>query len=476
MFPYGNIYIFLPHFFFDYKNMTPRDHEKIREIPISLRGIESILRVLNNELKDPSSIRQISELTGLSMRVAKNILMQLENLKQVERIVEKGQILPKWGLTGLGKANAKAIEKSSNGLNKKTSHRLLEHLINNIQIPKNADEQNSKIGATHRNFLNLVDKIKLNLSKSMGICYNLEQPIFAERLGSIIRKLKSIKTNFSSFRVNPLSFYDLQKKGTKKKITARKKKDFLSEILFINQILLNQLNIISELELEINKNLEQENYRLFNEIYNQIADQIRILNYLLQKRTSVDDGIHILAEDELILLQKNKVGLSLLKKFLPPLIQDDRKEEMLKECLLSLISDLLVENSKNYNKPYNIPLVSFYDLAKDQCKFTGFSVENLEQVLIQIAEQGLISGIIEIKDDENHIFKIVQLKPYDVSVDEIKLIRLAIRLKFLSMADVMENLGWNQSKVEKHLQTMTNNGLLRHSQSYLQGDKWYILM
>jgi len=86
-------------------------------------------------------------------------------------------------------------------------------------------------------------------------------------------KLKSIKTNFSSFRANPLSYYDLQKKGTKKKITARKKKDILSEILFINQILLNQLNSISELELEINRCLEQENLRLFSEIYNQITDR-----------------------------------------------------------------------------------------------------------------------------------------------------------------------------------------------------------
>ncbi|QEE15704.1 hypothetical protein DSAG12_01531 [Promethearchaeum syntrophicum] len=456
--------------------MTPRDQEKIREIPISLRGIESILRVLNNELKEPSSIRQISEITGLSMRVAKNILMQLENLKQVERVVDRGQILPKWGLTRLGKENAKAIEKSSNGLNKNPSNRLSDLLLNNIQIPKNVEEQNIKIGAIHRNFLKILDKLKLNLSKSMGICYNLEQPIFAERMGNLINKLKSIKTNFSSFRVNPLSFYDLHKKGTKKKSSARKKKDFISEILFINQILLNQLNNISELELELSNVLEQENYRLFNEIYRQITDQIRILNYSLQKRTNVDDGIHILTEDELMLLQKNEIRLSFLKNFIPPILQDNRKEELLKECLLSLISDLLAENSKNYNKPYNIPLVSFYELAKDQCKFTGFSVENLEETLIQIAENGLISGIIEIQDDENHIFKIVQLKPYDVSVDEIKLLRLAIHLKSFSMADVMEKLDWNQSKVEKILQTMTNNGLLRHSKSYLQGDKWYILM
>ena len=81
-----------------------------REIPISLRGIENILRVLNNTLKEPSSIRQISVETDLSMRVTKNILMELENLKQVEQIKEKTQKVAKWTLTALGKKNAKAIE------------------------------------------------------------------------------------------------------------------------------------------------------------------------------------------------------------------------------------------------------------------------------------------------------------------------------------------------------------------------------
>ncbi|MHA1797270.1 MAG: hypothetical protein ACTSVY_02380 [Candidatus Helarchaeota archaeon] len=456
--------------------MTPKDQEKIREIPISLRGIESILHVLNNELREPSSIRQISERTGLSMRVAKNILMQLENLKQVERVVEKGQILPKWSLTRLGIENAKAIEKSPNGENSKPSNKFSELLLNNIQISKNIEDQNIKIGATHRNFLSLLDRLKLNLSKSMGICYNLEKSIFAERLGDIIRKLRDIRSNFSDFSTNPLAVYSLHKKGTKKKISAKLKKDFLSEILFINQIMLNQLNFISGLDLEINKSLEQENYRLFNEIYNQITDQIRILYFLLQKRKSVNDGIHILSEDEIHMIQKNNFGLSLLKKFLPPLIQDNRKEEILKESLTALISELLNENSINNNISYNIPLVSFYELTKDYCNYTGFSIENLEHVLRQFAKQGIISGIIEIKDSENRIFKIVQLKPYDVSADEITLLRLAIHLKSFSIADVMENLVWNQHKVEKILQTMTDNGLLRHSKSYLQGDKWYILM
>ena len=52
--------------------MPPDD----REIPISLRGIEIILHSLHTSLRDPTSIRQISNETGLSMRVTKNILSE----------------------------------------------------------------------------------------------------------------------------------------------------------------------------------------------------------------------------------------------------------------------------------------------------------------------------------------------------------------------------------------------------------------
>ena len=72
--------------------MSPED----RELPISLRGIEAILKVFNSTLKEPSSIRQISVETDLSMRVTKNILTELENLKQVKQVVEEGQKTSKW--------------------------------------------------------------------------------------------------------------------------------------------------------------------------------------------------------------------------------------------------------------------------------------------------------------------------------------------------------------------------------------------
>ena len=55
-----------------------------RELPISLQGIETILLFLNEKDKTTSSIRNISEQTRLSMRVVKNILLQLEKFNQVE--------------------------------------------------------------------------------------------------------------------------------------------------------------------------------------------------------------------------------------------------------------------------------------------------------------------------------------------------------------------------------------------------------
>jgi len=75
-----------------------------RELPISLQGIETILQYLNKEGKVVSSIRSISGHTGLSMRVVKNILLQLEKFNQVERVIEKNNILPKWKITKFGKS------------------------------------------------------------------------------------------------------------------------------------------------------------------------------------------------------------------------------------------------------------------------------------------------------------------------------------------------------------------------------------
>ena len=159
-----------------------------REIPISLRGIENILRVLNNTLKEPASIRQISVETDLSMRVTKNILLELENLKQVEQIVEEGQIVAKWTLTNLGKKNADAIETPILNGHGDPTKKLMENLV----IPKKIEDLNTQIASSHKAILTYFSQLQLDLSKSMGICFSADQPAIAENLGHLIQKIKTL--------------------------------------------------------------------------------------------------------------------------------------------------------------------------------------------------------------------------------------------------------------------------------------------
>jgi len=365
--------------------MTPKDEEKNREIPISLRGIESILLALQHKLKKPASIRQISELSNLSMRVTKNILLQLEILRQVERVVDKGQILPKWQLTRLGRNIVSAMETGSD--QKPVIQPFLgisERLLKNISNPKSIEELNAKIGATHHNGLNLLNGIRLSLSKSMGICYDRDRTQYAECLGNIIKTLMNLKTNFSTLRSNPNAYYSLQKKG-RKPISARAKKEFLAEILFINQIILNQLNFILELQIEVSRHLEYENYSIVREFLYDFIDQTRLLTYLLQKRRTVDDGIHIFTDIEIKSLLKNNFSKALLEKITPRFENDD----------------------------------------------------------------------------------------------ESKILHFAMQVKSFTLADILSEFKWDQSKLTKIaelLESMTKTGILQHSKTHLQGEKWFIVM
>jgi hypothetical protein len=39
----------------------------------------------------------------------------------------------------------------------------------------------------------------------------------------------------------------------------------------------------------------------------------------------------------------------------------------------------------------------------------------------------------------------------------------------------MNDLEWEKQKTQNILEILTSNGLLRHSNSYLNGEKWYIV-
>ncbi len=445
--------------------MAPED----REIPISLRGIEIILRVLNTSLRDPSSIRQISSETGLSLRVAKNILLELQNLKQVKQVIEDGQVLSKWHLTDLGKQIAHALEDSS----EKKEFSFIEKLLENVTIPKKIDVINTQIGTSHNANRRLIEQIQLDLSKIMGICFNSDQPMMAEKLGQLIKKIKAIYHSMAIFRSNPLAFFKLKKKGKSNSFSNKQKSEFLGEILLLNQILFNHISfIVNTVELMATQ-LEKNNFAIFHIQFRRISELIRILSYMIQKRTSIESYHHILSEFDLKKISKNIINTEIVNKFLPHTIPENQKQEIIQPLLISLI-DQYISNTSNPHA--YVPLISFFNLFNDQFQYADISLGDIEKNLNILAKQGLIVGVKSIKNGGKDKYRVVQLTNEDLMAEEIELIRYSLETKSFSITDVMEALNWDQEKTSNILTILTSNGLLRYTKSYLHGEKWYIVM
>ncbi len=445
-----------------------------REIPISLRGIENILRVLNDTLKEPSSIRQISVETDLSMRVTKNILMELENLKQVEQIIEEGQKLAKWSLTTLGKKNAKAIEAPNlNGHGDPT-----KKLMDNLVIPKKIEALNAQITSSHKAILTYFSQLQLDLSKSMGICFSADQPAIAENLGHLIQKIKTIQNSIDSFRANPLVYFNLKKKSSTNTLNNKQKRALFIEILLLNQLMYNQISHITTLASQMTTYMEQreaiktKGFSFFIQLLRGIGEQLRILTHLVQKRKVLEANQNILDEGSLRDLQKRPVTRVIVEKYLPEALPEEAKQDEIQNQLKVVISNLLDDPHHTQNF---MPLISLYAIFTEKSPYIGINISDLEDALEILSDQKLIVGIKTIKDGGEDTYKIVQFTTDDLMVEEINLLRFALEKKSFTKSEIMQEMEWNQKKTEKILNILTSNGLLRHSKSYLHGEIWYIV-
>ena len=111
----------------------------------------------------------------------------------------------------------------------------------------------------------------------------------------------------------------------------------------------------------------------------------------------------------------------------------------------------------------------------DENPSLNITIEQLEQVVNELADRGYISGIKIIQGDEDHYLKVVQLKAHDISKDEQEIISNALKFVAFSLADMVDATGWSVEKIKKILTELTELGLLKYSKSLLQGERWYIV-
>ncbi len=450
-----------------------------RDLPISLMGIESVLRYLSQKMKELSSIRNISTNTDLSMRVVKNILLQLEKFNQVERIVEKNKVLPKWRITKFGikvlkQVNGKDIEKPQ-FMSKEAE------LIQNIEIPKNIEDINEKLKTSHENISISLKSIQIELSKTLGTILNLNDPMFEDLMGFIIKRIKSIKQNFANMAKDPIKKYKLKKiNKDQKKLTKKEVKSLLGEIFFINSVILNQIHYFSAMSEKVSQYIENEAYSNAYLMAKDLREELRVLTYLMNQRMKINVHSPIFSEDELKIILKNEFDETIVDKLIEPSLDKSiPKTDAIKEGVLEIFNAVnrnqYILNNHTYEIKNNIPLFALHDLILDQKPALRFSIEELEYVINELADEGYIPGIKVIEQDEDHYFKVVQLKAHDISEDENQLIQIALQLEKFSIADIIEKTGWTKEKVIQLLDDLTHVGILRHSKSFLHGDQWYIV-
>ena len=448
-----------------------------RELPISLQGIEKILVYLDTRGKEASSIRNISDNTDLSMRVVKNILLQLEKFNQVERVVEKNNVLPKWRITKFGKRvlkEAKGIEKNVKFMSRE------DELIQGIIIPDNQEKIKKELKSKQEVIISELNVIQTDLSKALGTIMNLNNPFFEELVSFFIKRTKYLRQKVSNLPLDPISVLQLKKFGEKqRKITKKEEKYLLTEILFFNSIILNQIKRISEFIVRISQFIENEAISNALSISRDLREEMRILTNLINKRESINIDYHELTEEDLKSLLKNDINSDLLDKIINISVTREQQFELIENAILDLINKLNNGQNKlsdhDHEITQNIPLISLYQLILDEHPDLNFTIEQLEKVINSLADKGYIPGIKLIQEDEDHYIKLVQLKQTDISEEETKLIGEAIKLQKFSLADIIQSTGWTPKKVIPLLERLTELGILRHSKSFLQGEQWYII-
>ncbi len=455
----------------------PIEEDRTRELPKSLQGIEIILTYLNERNTESLSIRNISENTGLSMRVTKNILLQLEKFNQIERVVEKNNILPKWKITKFGRK----VLKEAEGIQKEIQFPSREdELLNNILIPDNIETLKAKIKENIENNISKLKSMQNDLSKMLGIVLNLNDPIFEDLMGVIINRIKYIRQQITNFPSDPLAVYQLKKIEEKqKKVPKEEMKILLTEIFFIDSIMNNELNRINDYNMKLSQFLEREGISKGYSTAKDLREEIRIFLNLIRKRESIKINSHVLSPENLILISKNKFTPEILNTIIESPITEEEQTEKIKIIVIRLITKLNKGEKQiegySVDITENIPLYTFYQLILDENPNFDITIEQLEEIINSLAEEGYLPGIKIIQEDEDHYLKLVQFKVRDISKNELELITNALRFQSFTLADMVGATGWSSIQVVKILNHLTELGILKYLKNHLHGDRWYIV-
>lgn len=461
-------------------NSNNKDKEAIRNLPKSLQAIEIVLRNLYDKEDELSSIRNVSDATGLSMRVVKNALIQLENFNQVKKVIEKNNVLPKWKITKIGRKVLKQANKTDKTDTSDIDKEELG-LLRNIKIIQDIEVLSRTNKTKIESIKSKLDAIIVEISKVLGPVINLDppNPSFENLISNLLKRLKYFKQEISKFPQNPLKRLELSKVGEKsKKYPDDLKIKFLAELEFFISMIQNQLTIIS---LNVN-NLAQclevgDGSKCSDHAY-EINSELRILKILVEALSSIKIDSSLLSEEAMKDLLNNKIGPTILREFMEIPYSNEEKIDSLKKSILDFVGK--IENNENFLNSLkmelndSIPLYALYQTLRDYNPQLDFTIDQLENAIIELADEGYISGIEYIQSDQDHYLKIINFKNRDISDIEREILLNALKFESFSLADMVLATGMKKERITQILASLTEAGILRYTKSFLHGEQWYV--
>jgi len=456
--------------------MSNNNPSPTRELPISLQGIEKILVCLNENYKVPLSIREISKKSKLSMRVGKNILLQLEKFNQVERVVEGNNLIPKWRITKFGKKvlkEAKGLEQGIEFVSRE------EELLEGIEIPDNIKDIKDDLRKSHEAVIHELNNIQVDLSKILGSILNINHPVFEDLISFILKRVKFLKQKFKILTVDPTSTSTLKKVGEKqKKLTKEVEYQTCVEIYFFNSLIIHEIKRIFDITIKVSKYIEDLVVANGLSMAIDLREEIRILSSLVYQRETINVDSHILSNEDLKILSKNKIEIDILDNLIDFPTNNEILSKEIEDLVLKFLNKLKQGETElkdhNYKLADFIPLYNLYQLILDEKPNLNFAIDKLEQIINNLTDSGYIPGIKNIQDTEGNYLKVVQLKAHDVSEEETNLVLIALKLHKFTLADIVDKTGWPPEKALDLLYKLTNLGILNYSKSFLHGEQWYI--
>jgi hypothetical protein len=456
--------------------MSPSEKKSSqRELPISLQAIETILRYLNEKKKDELvSMRNISRNTDLSMRVVKNVLLQLKSFNQVETIVEENQILPKWKITDFGRR----VIQEADGAKKDEKLEEGNYLLSGIIIPENVDLLRENLKISQEDIISELNSLQINLSRILGPIFNINEPLLEDIISFSIKRVNFLKQTMSNLSLDPVSHFKLKASNKNKKISEKQTSFVYIEVYFINSVILNQIKHLNQLIKKLTQFIENDAFSSALSFSKQFREELRILSRLINQRNKVGVNSHILKEDELTLLSKNEIKASFLENIINLSKKKEQEEKIIQDLILEFLAKIEKDQPQlkdhNYEIKDNVPLYLMYQLILDEHPEVDISIERFEKIINKLSKEGYIPGIKTIKQNGD-IFKIVQMKPYELSDDEITLIFNAYKLQKFNLDEIVSQVNWSIERVKQILRNLTDLGILNHSKSPLYGDQWYLV-